>query len=202
MKSLRLVSVCALWVFGLLATVPAQAGQHGSKLIWSRIVGLADPGSLVGRRESGEDCNVGIDCVQGAVGAWSAAGGSASVDLDSGRVDFSVEGLVVASDPSFANLGTPSVVSMVKGTFVCNDTEPGIPELVDTDPVRLTARGNARFHGHVELPASCTGEPGDIVFLIRIADVSDPDRAFLIDLYNAFGAVRIGPGDSALSESD
>lgn len=39
-------------------------------------------------------------------------------------------------------------------------------------------------------------ESQDAVFLIRIADVSDPDRAFLIDLWNAFGAVRTGPRSS------
>jgi hypothetical protein len=68
--------------------------------------------------------------------------------------------------------------------------------------VTLSARGNAKFHGSVDLPASCSNEPGDVVFLIRIADVSDPARAFLIDLYNAFGAVRIGPGSSELNDSE
>ncbi|MEP6994811.1 MAG: hypothetical protein ABI968_09845, partial [Acidobacteriota bacterium] len=46
------------------------------------------------------------------------------------------------------------------------------------------------------LPLRPESEPQDIVFLIRTADVSDPDLAFLIDLYNAFGAVRTGAGDN------
>jgi hypothetical protein len=50
--------------------------------------------------------------------------------------------------------------------------------------------GNARFRGRVDLPASCTDEPEDIAFLIRIADVSNPNSAGLIDLWNAFGAAR------------
>jgi hypothetical protein len=91
---------------------------------------------------------------------------------------------------------------MVKGTLVCNDTEPGVPELVDTDPVLLSARGNADFRGHVDLPASCKAEPNDTVFLIRVADVSDPDRGFLIDLWNAFGAVRGGGNDLATDETN
>jgi hypothetical protein len=169
-----------------------RADQHGQKVTWSRIVGIADAGSIVGRRESGEDCNIGVDCVQGTPAPWSAADGRAELDLDHSRVAFSVRGLVVASDPSFANLGTTTVVTMVKGTLVCNDTEPGVPDLVDTDAVALDSRGNADFKGHVDLPASCAAEPNDIVFLIRIADVSDPDRGFLIDLYNAFGASRSG----------
>jgi hypothetical protein len=184
-----------LLVLGALS-VPAGAEPHGHKLSWSRIVGIAEPGSIVGRRASAEDCNVGVDCVEGTPAPWSAAGGHAEVDLDRGRVAFSVRGLVVASDPSFANLGTTTVVTMVKGTLVCNDTEPGVPDLVDTDALSLDARGNADFHGQVDLPASCKAEPNDVVFLIRVADVSDPDRAFLIDLWNAFGAARTGPGDS------
>lgn len=111
------------------------------------------------------------------------------MDLNNGRVKFKVRGLVVADDPSFANIGTTSVITMVRGTLVCNDTAPGDAELVDTDAVPLSAQGDAEFQGSVDLPASCTDEPEDIVFLIRIADVSDAE--FLIDLWNAFGAVRI-----------
>ena len=43
------------------------------------------------------------------------------------------------------------------------------------------------FRGDVSLPPSCTDEPGDIVFLIRIAEA---EPALPIDLRNAFGAVR------------
>ena len=91
------------------------------------------------------------------------------MNLDQGRLSFAVRGLVLAGDPSFTNLGTPGLITMVKGTLVCNDTEPGSPELVDTDAVALSVRGNATFHGDVQLPPSCTDEPEDIVFLIRIA---------------------------------
>jgi hypothetical protein len=195
MKSQKLGALAILSVIALLASsAPARAA--GGKLAWKRIVGIADAGSIVGRRASGEDCNVGVDCVAGTLAPWTATDGHAEVDLDKGRIAFSVRGLVIASDPSFANLGTTTVVTMVKGTLVCNDTEPGVPDLVDTDAVALDARGNADFHGHVDLPASCAAEPNDIVFLIRIADVSDEDHGFLIDLWNAFGAVRTGGGTS------
>jgi hypothetical protein len=77
----------------------------------------------------------------------------------------------------------------VKGTLVCNDTpdDGSMSELVDTPAVPLSARGNATFQGHVALPPSCTGEPDDIVFLIRIAE---SEAFFVIDRWNAFGAVR------------
>ena len=123
-----------------------------------------------------------MDRVEGTPAPWSVAEGRVEVDLDNQRIAFSVRGLVVASDPTFANLGTTTVVTMVKGTLVCNDTEAGVPDLAYTDAVPLSARGNADFRGHVDMPASCAAEPNDIVFLIRIADVSDPDRGFLIDL--------------------
>ena len=42
--------------------------------------------------------------------------------------------------------------------------------------------------GRVDLPASCTDEPQDMVFLVRIADVSE--FAGLIGQRVAFGAVR------------
>jgi hypothetical protein len=193
--TLAIVSVVAL----LGSSAPVLAGG-GGKLAWKRIVGIATAGSIVGRRESGEDCNVGVDCVAGTPAPWTVTDGHAEVDLEKGRVAFSVRGLVIAADPTFANLGTTAVISMVKGTLVCNDTEPGIPDLIDTDAVPLDAQGNADFHGRVDLPASCAAEPNDTVFLIRIADVSDEEYGFLIDLYNAFGAVRTG-GSSLASEA-
>jgi hypothetical protein len=110
------------------------------------------------------------------------------VNLGSGQVHFEVKGLVVAGDPSFSNIGTTSAVKRVKGTLLCNDTEPGIPELVDTPSVVLNKRGNASFQGQVDLPYSCIAEPDDIVFLIRIAKASE--APFLLDLWNAAGMIR------------
>ena len=95
----------------------------------------------------------------------------------------------LADDFNGVNIGTPTVVTKVKGTLVCNDTEPGFAELVDTEAVRLSTTGNARFSGRVDLPPSCTDEPEDMVFVIRIADVSEFEE--LIDMWNAFGAVRV-----------
>ena len=187
-----------LLAFGLLATTAPSQATERNKVIWKRIVGIAAPGSLVGRPPGGGDCNIGVDCVEGTPAQWTTTEGRAEVDLDHGRVEFSVKGLVLADDPSFTNIGTPGLVTLVKGTLVCNDTQPGVPELVDTDAVVLSSRGNASFRGHVDLPASCLAEPQDTVFLIRIAD---PEN-FLFDLYNAFGAVRMGPGEAELSGSD
>lgn len=202
MRTPKAIPGTFLFVGLLAAAAPGLADQHGHKLIWKRIVGIAAPNSLVGRPIGGGDCNVGVDCVVGTPGPWITTEGRAEVDLDRGTVAFSVKGLVVATDPSFANIGTTSLITFVKATLVCNDTQPGVPELVDADAVPLSSRGNASFRGHVDLPASCLAEPDDIDFLIRIADVGDPDRAFLIDMYNAFGALRVGPGEAELAEAD
>ena len=100
-----------------------------------------------------------------------------------------MHGLVVADDFNVVNLGTPTVVRKVKGTLLCNDTEPGFGELVDTEAVRLSDAGDATFTGRVDLPASCTEEPEDMVFLIRVAAVSEFEE--LIGMWNAFGAGRV-----------
>jgi hypothetical protein len=190
MRLQRLTVSAAFLALGALALTPGDAAAAGDKLIWKRIVGIAVANSFVGLPAPGADCDPGVDCVVGTPAVWTATDGRAELHLDTGRIEFSVQGLVVASDPSRGNLGTTGSVSMVKGTLVCNDTAPGSPELVDTDAVALDEAGNAKFRGHVELPVSCTAEPDDIVFLIRVADVSDPHFEFLIDMYNAFGAVR------------
>ena len=192
MKPLRLMLLSALSTFLSISMAASARAQDGRHVVWGRIQGIQESGSLVGRRESGEECEIGVDCVVGTPAPWIATDGRADVDLFTGAVDFVVKGLVIASDPAFSSIGTTSVVTMVKGTLVCNDTEPGVPELVDTDAVVLSSQGNARFHGRVDLPSSCADEPGDIVFLIRVAEVNDPNRAFLIDMWNAFGAVRAG----------
>jgi hypothetical protein len=192
MRTTRIAARSALLFGGILAFA-ASGFAAGNKLTWKGIAGITVPGGIVGRHADGTPCDVGTDCVQGTPAPWTATEGSAEVNLATGRVEFSVRGLVVAGDPSFSNIGTTSVITMVKGTLVCNDTQPGNAELVDTDAVPLSSVGNAKFRGHVDLPASCAAEPGDVVFLIRIADVSDPDHAELVDLWNAFGAVRTGP---------
>ncbi len=168
-KCLRLLF--SIFVLGFVATT----AQAGDKVKWERIVGIVQTEQFVGG-------------VEGTVAPWTVSKGSAEVDLDNGRVKFKVRGLVLAADPTFANIGTTSVITMVKGTLVCNETDD--PELVETDAVPLSAQGDAEFQGSVDLPESCADEPEDTVFLIRIADVVEGFE-FLIDRWNAFGAVRI-----------
>lgn len=201
MKSLKAGSWAGLLLAATLfesGVGPAHAEDRGTVVRWQRLVGIVEPGDIVGRvRPSTGDCNIGIECVEGAISRWSVTSGFAEVNVDSGRVRFLVTGLVMATDVWFTSIGTPGIATAVKGTLICNDTEPGAPEIVDTRAVSLSRRGNATFHDFVDLPASCAAEPEDIVFVVRIADARNPDfvqvdfASLLIDRWNAFGAVRV-----------
>ncbi len=166
----------------------ASTDGGGTRVIWRRIVGIVVPDNIVGVEPPSGGCDQ--TCAVGAPAPWITTAGRAEVNLDTGKLTFTVHGLVVAFDYGCCNIGTPTtIVTKVKGTLVCNETEPGFAELVDTDAVRLRTTGDATFSGHVDLPASCIDEPEDMVFLIRIADVSAFEE--LIGMWNAFGAVRV-----------
>ena len=165
----------------------ASTDGGGTRVIWRRIVGIVVPDNIVGVEPPSGGCDK--TCAVGAPAPWITTAGRAEVNLDTGKLTFTVHGLVVAFDFGCCNIGTPTVVTKVKGTLVCNDTEPGFAELVDTDAVRLRTTGDATFSGHVDLPPSCIDEPEDMLFVIRIADVSAFEE--LIGMWNAFGAVRV-----------
>jgi len=192
MKSLRLFSASVaniVLMLGLmLSAVPAQAAS--TTLKWGNIVGTTVFGDVVG---------VGTGKVDGAA-PWYTVKGTASVDLSSGKTSFSVTGLslAVGSAPASAappsgltglGIGTPSGVTEVEGTLVCNvdgltTGSLGDSVLVDTGSVALSAQGDASFTGTLTIPAVCTSAPGDTAFLIRIVD-----PVGFAGLYVAFGAV-------------
>ena len=173
---------------GAQASEQASTDEGGTRVIWRRIVGIVVPDNIVGVEPPSGGCDK--TCAVGAPAPWITTAGRAEVNLDTGKLTFTVHGLVVAFDYGCCNIGTPTtIVTKVKGTLVCNETEPGFAELVDTDAVRLRTTGDATFSGHVDLPASCIDEPEDMVFVIRIADVSAFEE--LIGMWNAFGAVRV-----------
>ena len=174
-------------IAGTQASAQASADGGGTRVIWRRIVGIVVPDNIVGSPPESGDCDK--NCAVGAPIPWTATGGRAEVDLGNGKLTFTVNGLVLAEAFGCCTMGTPTIVTKVRGTLVCNDTEPGLAELVDTEAVRIRTSGFATFSGHVDLPASCTDEPEDMVFVIRIADVSEFEE--LIGMWNAFGADRV-----------
>jgi hypothetical protein len=126
---------------------------------WQSVIGIIQGGNVVG---------TGTGAATGAPGPWSTLSGHADVNLQNGKVDFKVRGLVLAAGNS---IGTPGTVEQVKGTLVC-DTDGsatgGVTSvIVDTPPVALDDEGDAQFSGTVgALPVVCSSEP-DIAFLIR-----------------------------------
>jgi hypothetical protein len=129
-------------------------------LHWQSVIGIVQGTNVVGS---------GTGAATGAPGPWSALGGHVNVDLDDGKINFVVRGLVLAGGNS---IGTPGAVLQVKGTLVCDtdgSASGGNSALVDTPLVDLDDQGDARFDGNVgPLPSVCASEP-DIAFLIRTA---------------------------------
>src|SRR5262249_46369541 len=125
--------------------------------------------------------------------------GHAEVDLDTGKTNFRVKGLVLAvgsqvvspmSTLSGLGIGTNAGVTMVKGTLVCNvsgmsgNSKNSVED--DTDAVRLTFQGNAKFNGSLvtPVPEVCVTNPDDTAFLIRIVEPSG-----FLNLWIAFGGM-------------
>jgi hypothetical protein len=189
MRFLRLFSASMASLFMLLGLTLCAVQAQAQEIKWRNIVGTTVFGDVVG---------VGTDKVAGAA-PWSTTEGMAKVDLASGKVKFKVRGLVLAvgsapADSLFGlGIGTPSGVTEVKGTLVCNvdGLTPGSlgqSAVVDTGEVTLDAQGNARFDGHFagSVPAVCSSAPEDTAFLIRIVL-----PVGFANLYIAFGAVRV-----------
>jgi hypothetical protein len=97
---------------------------------------------------------------------WTTRTGSAHVDLSTGRVQFSIRGLVLVGGNGS---GTAGPINQVVGTLVCNpgSTDTAAPQaILDTAPVTLSTLGNANFSGELTsiVPQTC----GNPLFLIRI----------------------------------
>jgi len=134
------------------------SADSGYALHWQSVIGIVQANNVVG---------TGTGAATGAPGPWSAQGGHVNVDLDDGKMNFVVRGLVLAGGNS---IGTPGAVLQVRGTLVCDtdgSASGGNSVLVDGPLVELDDQGNARFSGNVGyFPAVCTSEP-DVAFLIR-----------------------------------
>ena len=163
-RSLISAPTLILAAVAMAGSAPARADDV---VRWQTIIGLIQPGNAVGS---------GTSQVLGGIQPWSALGGQAKLNLQTGQLEFNVRGLVRAGGngigiPELAT--TPSTpLTHVIGTLVC-DTDGsagnGNSTVVNTDPVPISATGDARFSGVVQLPAACLSEP-DIAFLIGISD--------------------------------
>lgn len=183
-RRLSCFSFCLLLstiVGGAVLTMEEVSQAQNSTVKWERIEGVTVPGNAV----SNLNAVAGVNSV---AFSWSATMGKAQVNLFDGQVQFWVKGLVLASqNPGGGPLviGAPSPgVTAVKGTIVCNATDPSPFSnvvLVDTDAVPLSPQGDARFEGTVNLPVVCD----NMAFLVRVAS-----QGIIFNQWIAYGAVR------------
>lgn len=141
----------AVVLLSLMVTATLVAQTSSSNIVvWRTITGvITAPGTSnpVGGIASGTS-------------PWTTTGGFAFVNLMTGEVAFSVEGLVING----GNVsGTPGPVTNVAGALVCSASSS--PTVTETSPVALSAQGNASFSGTLSsAPSSCTNP----IFLIRV----------------------------------
>lgn len=151
MRNINLViaRVCAAATAGgLLMSILASAAAADT-VRWQTIIGIQQAGNLVGN-------------ITGGGQPWTTTNGRAKVDLSKSRVDFEVEGLVLAGGNT---IGTPGAITQVMGTLLC---DPGGANMaINTPLVTLSPRGDAEFSGSVQpIPTTCTSS--NTAFLILI----------------------------------
>ena len=177
-------SLCLMLILGVLVgplVLSSETQAEDSLVKWERIEGVTVPGNS----RTNNNVVAGVNSVGFS---WSTSMGKATLNLLDGQVKFWVKGLVLASQNLPIGglvIGTPGVVTAVKGTVVCNADTPAPFDgvvLVDTDSVPLSRQGDARFEGTVNLlPFVCD----DMAFLIRVVN-----PGFIFDQWIAYGVVR------------
>ena len=160
----------------LVAAVLCSAGySHAASPVvrWERIEGISpNPAGQV------------LNGISPVAFPWSTTRGNALFNTNNGSLQFHVEGLSMGASPTpVARIGTTGAVAEVKGTIMCHQSG----EFVDSDPVELSADGDAMFSGQLTSIPSC--EPDDLIFLLRIAAVV-PGAPPIANLWLAHGAAR------------
>ena len=149
---MNMKKLATLALFLAPAVALAQtADSDGNIVTWSEIVGVITAPNV-------DNAVAGISA---GTAPWSTRSGRAFVNLTTGDASFDVQDLVLNGTNAS---GTTGPIDRVTGTLVCN---PGTKTqlVLDTPEVKLTARGNARFHGVIRgIPNPCDNP----LFLVRI----------------------------------
>jgi len=174
-RALGGMSVVAVLVMGVIlgSAIAGVAHAENPVVRWDRIEGIKP--------------NAAGQVIHGIAPVafpWSTTRGSASLNLDNGKLQFHVEGLSMGASPTLvALIGTTGAVTEVKATILCHQSG----ERVDSEVVELSEDGDAMFSGQLSSVPNC--EASDLVFLLRIAGVV-PDAPPIADLWLAHGAAR------------
>jgi len=134
---------------GALLILPIATSAKADNVRWRTIVGIVQAGNVVGN-------------IPGGGQPWTTLGGRARVDLSRSRLDFDVQGLVLAGGNT---IGTPGAVNQVMGTLICD--AGGTNVTIDSPPVPLSPQGDADFSGPIG-PIVSTCNSSNVAFLIRI----------------------------------
>ena len=141
---MKVKAVC----LGALLTLGLGFGARAEELaFWSTLVG-SNPQKVIGGVPSG-----------GA--PWTVRRGSAALD-DDGRLRVKVRDLILPK------LGTPGPVTSVSASLVCGGT--GGTVVATTDPVALSADGDAEIESRIAVPDTCFGP----VVLVRAVFGGNP----------------------------
>lgn len=182
MKNILLAAITASVVLG-------AASASAQTVTWTSIVGITDPGNIVGSTANPPVCATnGQGCINGAGQPWTVAGPlgpeieenlpKVTLNLATGALHFSVNGLVTAGG-NF--VGSPPAVASIVGTIFCLARPPGANFIVTTAPTGLNREGGALFTGSVgALPPTCNRN--NVSFLIQ----TSPTGPWI-----AFGAQRL-----------
>jgi hypothetical protein len=134
---------------GALLVLSAASPATADSTRWQTIVGIVQAGNVVGN-------------ITGGGQPWTTLGGRARVDLSHSRLDFNVQGLVLAGGNT---IGTPGAINQVIGTLICD--AGGTNLTFDTPPVPLSPQGDADFSGPIG-PIASTCNSSNVAFLVRI----------------------------------
>jgi len=136
----------------LISSAWLATGAAATTVRWDSIAGVI----------TAENVNNPVGNIDSGSFPWSVDHGRASVNLSTGEISFTVDGLVI-NGQVFS--GTPGPVTAVVGTLVCNPGQQ-TQVVLDTENVHLDEHGDARFSGRLQdIPEDCDNP----VFLIRIA---------------------------------
>jgi len=175
---MNMKKLATLALFLAPAVALAQTADFNDNIVtWSEIVGVI----------TAPNVDNPVAGISAGTAPWSTRSGRAFVNLTTGDASFDVEDLVLNGGNAS---GTPGPIDRVTGTLVCN---PGTKQLVlDTSEVKLTARGNARFHGVIRgIPNPCDNP----LFLVRIG----PSFPGAHGRWLATGAGRSTAGEGSLN---
>ena len=167
MKKVLLATIA----FALVNVQPAAAFE----VSWRTIVGIEQPGNIVGSFSSPPTCPMnGNGCINGAGQPWSSiplAEPQVTIDTVTGTLSFKVKGLVVAGGNDVGDV--PAELTSISVTLMCI-IPPAGPNIIIGRKLSINRLGDSAFTGKLDgaVPSSCV--PSNMHLLIQANDTAGP----------------------------